>query len=227
MNVDTIVKYYDNFIASGSLTSNNNSSDNLTNGFIQIGEQTSSKKEQGITFKNFKKQDGIVTFNYEALSSTKPKNIYIELYDASKNLLYTEIFSVTSVEKDSLAQYSVKVPSDVYDTVSYANVKTINATIPSTLTCKKSDDDYDYKNVYNFNSDSLASYEVTKVERSENANLQTEFDNLDKSLNATYQDKILKYSVDLETTTTKVLFQKGLSSYAIKNNQEAIDWKCE
>ena len=230
LNVDTVVEMYDNFRTSGSLTANNNSSDNLTDGYIQINESTSSKKEKDITFKYFRKaEDDTITLNYESASSYTSSdnlNIYIELYNASKNLLYKELFKTEGkIEKNTLTQYSIKLPTDIFNEVTYAQVKTVAAVLPKELVCKKTDDNYEYQNKFTLNDDALVSYEIIKIERSETANLESEFKSMDPSLNATYENKVLKYSVDLDNTTIKPLYSKGVSSFYITSKN--ADWKCE
>ena len=202
LNVDTVVSLYDKYMKQGSLVDNNNSSDNLSDGYIQIGEASSSKKEQDITFNNFaKSSSNTITLNYSSASTyndVETLKIFFELYDSSKKLLYTEQFKVENmVEKDTIAQYSMVLDQDIYNKATYVLVKTISTQSNVSLLCTYSDEKYSYSNKYNFLNEGLISYDTSKkyIGTEEDNTLETEFNNVDKSLNPTYENKTLKQCV--------------------------------
>ena len=230
LNVDTMVAYYDQYIKSGSLTSKNNSSDNLSDGYILIGEKSSSKKVSGILFNNFEKSENdSISFNYSSVqnvSNPSELNIYIELYNSSKHLLYKELFNVENdIEANSTKSYSFSVKDDIYNIASYIKIESISVPSSTTLTCEKKDDNFNYKNIYNFTNGALASYEVTK-EAIGSVTLDSDYIKYKDTNGATLENNILKYNVDFETYTSET-YTKGVSNYYIKTNEETQEWKCE
>ena len=231
LNVDTILEYYDEFIQSGSLTSNKKSSDNLSDGYILIGETTSSKKDNDIMFNNFQKSnDNTIIFNYTAFenkTNVSQLNIYIGIYDAEKNLLYRELFNTENdIEKNSTLQYTIKVNDKIYAAASYVKVVSNISSTSLTLTCKKTDNNFNYVNTYNFNNESLISYEVSKESLVNQEVLLNEYNLIKDTKNATLENNVLKYSVDLSTNDTEE-FHKGESNYFVKSNLESLEWECK
>ena len=232
-NVDRLASLYDKYMVSSSLTTNNNSSDNLSSGYIQIGEASSSKKVNDITFNNFKKAgNNLITFNYNSAYSYEVGQsfgIYIELYDSSKQLLYrTSFIPVVKIDKDTTSQYEVSLPNDkLYSDSYYANVAVLSNGSTKTLVCTSTKDNFNYRNEYTFSNDMLTSYEISKeyTGEEEDKTLETEFASLDASYNATYQNNVLKYTVNANLSGAE--YTNGVSSYFVKSGQEAKEWKCE
>lgn len=232
-NVDKLASLYDKYMVSSSLTTNNNSSDNLSSGYIQIGEASSSKKVNDITFNNFKKTgNNLITFNYNSAYSYEvgqSLGIYIELYDSSKQLLYRTSFMPTvKIDKDTTIQHEISLPSDkLYSGSYYANVAVLSNESTKTLVCTSTKDNFNYRNEYTFSNDMLTSYEISKeyTGQEEDKTLETEFTSLDSSYNATYQNNVLKYTVNANMSEAE--YTNGVSSYFVKSGQEAKEWKCE
>ena len=110
-------------------TSNNDSGFNLVDGYIKIGEPSSYINLKDIKFYNFRKNDSgkYISFNYLSsvkYSDIKDEEIYLELYDSNKEILYKELFNSESViDKDSVSTYKININESEYNNVSYALVK--------------------------------------------------------------------------------------------------------
>ena len=238
-NIDTILEYYENYMETGSLTKTNNTSNNVTtDGFVKIDEATANVRVNNIKFYNFKKTNPMnVNFNYQSFNgydNPESLEIYIELYDSNKNLIYVELFNPgKAIEKNTTVNYSMSLDSDVYEKAYYAQVKTYTASeknASSVVTCKLTDSDYNYENKYTFKNNSLESYEVTMESISENkAVIEEEYNKVKDSLNATYENNILKYSVDLnsEINGFSPEYKKGLTPQMVKYRSELKKWICE
>ena len=234
INVDKIVSLYDQYMKPSSLTTNNNSSDNLSDGYIPIGESSSSKKEKEITFNHFVKGEGnTLKFNYNSsVNYINPStlNIYIEIYNSNKQLIYVGSFKPeTSIESNSVSQYSMPLDSDIYNKASFVIVKTVTNDTNTSMNCSYSDEKFSYSNKYNFLNGGLNTYEITKkyIGTIEDNTLENEYINMDKNLNPTYEDNTLKYTVNVEDNSDSSLYSKGVSSNYIKTIEEAKEWKCE
>ena len=96
-----------------------------------------------------------------------------------------------------------------------------------TLVCTSTKDNFNYRNEYTFSNDMLTSYEISKeyTGEEEDKTLETEFASLDASYNATYQNNVLKYTVNANLSGAE--YTNGVSSYFVKSGQEAKEWKCE
>ena len=71
INIDKMAQMYDNYMKTGSLTATDVVPDNTTDGFIKIGEPSSSMKVFNINFYNFTKNNAKsgVSFNYSSFES--------------------------------------------------------------------------------------------------------------------------------------------------------------
>ena len=237
-NIDTILKYYENYMETGSLTKTDVPTDNLTGGYILINESTSSIKVKNIKFHNFKKVSPMtVSFNYEtadSYSNPSELGIYIELYNSDKNVVYKELFNPENgIEKNTTVNYSMELESDVFEKAYYALVKTyteeeLNAT--SSLVCKKENSNYKYENKYSFTNNELNNYEVQIVSISEDkTEIEEEYNKVKDKLSATYDNNTLKYNVDLNTEISDFNpdFKKGITPEIVKSRNELKEWTCE
>ena len=244
LNIDTIIKYYDNYVTTGSLKENTNveNTDNLVNGYILVNDSNGSIKLNSINFYNFRKntQDMTVTFNYlssENYSDSKSLDLYIELYNPEKELLYKSLFNTdSSVEKDSVRMYTLELDNYVFSNTYYALVKTYTQdekNKQSTLKCTFVNDDVNYEIVYNFLNDGLTNYIVNKELINSSSSYKSEFDNeytnTSKYLSVNNDNNKLTYSVDLNNYNNEFnpLYTIGTTSKVVKVKEELKKWICE
>ncbi len=248
--IDDIISYFDTtFAPSVSDETQNTSSSNLVNGFIVMNENNSFIKVEKIKFYNFKKSDSMITFNYvsdKKYKTTDSLEIYIEIYNISKELLYKELVSLSNVEADAIRLDSLQVTNDVYEDAYYILVKTYTdeeKNAKSSLVCKYSTSDdkinLNYIVTYNFVNNSLNDYTVSKEYTSTgNSSSSTEIKNefLNENNNATkygisteYNGNKLKYSVDLNNIKDGFtpLYKLGTVKKTIINKESLKKWNCE
>ena len=249
LNMDKIIEIFDNFTSNGSISNktNNDKKNNLVNGYILIGDSTSGTEIDKIKFYNFKKreEDSTIIYNYESsskYSDTSSLNLYIEIYNSDKEILYREQFNVEGgVEKDSVENKSIVVTSDVLESAYYALVKkdsgsTNNVT---TLTCKYNSTDgestLNYNIIYTFKNDGLTKYIVNKQIFNYDSSsgsykaLETEYNSASEKISAIFQSGSLNYTVDFDKDLNGFtpLYEKGSLSTIIKNKEKLKGWVCE
>lgn len=229
---------------------NPNTSENLIGGFLKLEEKTGYIKVNNIKYYNVKKSNGTnIVLNYEPYknsSSIEKEGIYIELYNADKEILSKTIFNPSTVEKNVVRTFTFEVTNDVYTDAFYALVKTYTdeeLKSTKTLTCKYTVNNdnitLNYVNTYEFINNSLTKYNVDKTfsykEDNTESNkykdeLKSEYLNInDFNIKSEYNDTTLKYSVDLsnEIKDFKPLYKKDTIITVIKNKEELKKWKCE
>lgn len=238
VNIDKMSEMYDNYMKTGSLTSNNVNPDNTSSGFIKIDDATSSMKVKNIKFYNFKKstEDLTLTFSFEAFEKIEDPaklNIYVEIYNSEKEMLYRSLFDPQNqIEMNSTSSYTMVLESDIHSDAYYAFVKVYTGTdlsAQSTLTCKYSDTSYNYENKYYFVGNSLTKYDVTKTSiKEDDTTLETEYESLKNTTNAVFNNQSLTYTIDLEKTNIVTpIYPKGLTKAVVKNRETLKEWKCE
>lgn len=240
---DTVVKRTDN-------------TDNLTNGFLLINDNTNNILIDNIKYYHFKKLNDSKTIELNYVSSSKYSNAadlntIIELYDADKKILYkTSFFPKEVIEKDTVRVYSFTVDIDVYNNAYYALVKKQGGTTQNTssvLTCKYTDTNTNvmanYKTVYNFVNEFLTSYSVDKNVTVINTGVsdiviqndryvkevKQENDELLKYISTNYSNNHLQYSIDLNGNLNGYIpkYSKEYTITRIKKLEEAKKWTCE
>ena len=238
INIDKMSEMYDNYMKTGSLTASKVTPDNLTDGFIKIDDASSSKKVANIKFYNFKKSttDTTISFSFEAFAKIEEPsklNVYIELYNANKELIYKELFDTQSqIEINTTSSYTMNLEEDIHNDAYFALAKVYSGTdlsAQSSLTCKYSDNDYQYENKYYFIGNGLNKYDVSKTSiKEDDTKLLEEYNSLKTKMTVVLDNKTLKYTVDLnEDNTISPLYTKGLTQAVIKNRETLKEWKCE
>ena len=245
-NIDYVISLYDSIFNKTVVTkkpTGNNDSNNLFNGFILIGEESYAITDN-IKFYSFKKSSGILNFKYnstEKNASVGDLNIYIELYNVNKEILYKEKFSITEADKDVAKSYSIYLDPDIDSSVYYAKlVKYTDADINSiqTVTCTKSETETipaadaesepvnkvtKYTNVFNFKSQELVSVMVSVEGTQED--LDKIASSLPEGFKVTNANGKLSYTdVLAENSTFKV--KKGDIITVVKNKQVNESWNC-
>ena len=183
-----------------------------------------------------------IILNYESsnkYSASKDLNIYIELYNSDKELIYRKLFDNGLIEKDTVRIYSLDVPSDVYQDAYYALAKkyTGSETDTKTMVCKYnetiSNQELNYSIVYTFKNDGLVSYIVNKKINNYDENslayktLEKEFNSITSG--ATFENGSLNYTINLDSISEdfKPLYEKDTLMTTIKNKEKLKKWECE
>ena len=250
-NIDSIVNIYDEYMNPKPVNINNDNTEptnNLLDGYIVIGEE-SSVETDGVKFYSFKKSQGVVNFTYMAskrIDDVLSLGLYIELYNANKEILAKEAFNVPSgLDKDVVKVYSMNIKSDIQGSVYYARLRKYTATELSSvqsLTCTSTTTNSDGSTisnsiVYSFTNNELVSYTVSKqyssVEETEEGNsesspLQNELSTLPLSFGASLINNKLTYNVNLsnEIDDYSPLYEKGSIITNVKNNEQLKEWNC-
>ena len=155
-------------------TVNNNSSNNLVNGFIQIDRNDSNMTVNDVRFYNFtKRSNNTISYNYKAekaIKNTLSLKLYIEIYNRSETIIYREIFNPSvEIEKGPVLSSTITLNPNLYKEAYYVKVVEItaeNAIVTNSINCTKEFTDgifnVKYNVKYNFGENALLSYEVTK-----------------------------------------------------------------
>ena len=240
LNIDTIISMYDQYKDSKNIVNPaNKNTNNLTDGYILINENTSSIRLKDIKFYNFRKSQGKgITFSYEALAkydNPSSLEIYVEIYNSEKEILYKELFNPNQkIEKDTVRTYTLNVDDDIFNNAFYALVKIYTEEekqSTKTLTCTLDNENQTSKNTYIFVNDGLSSYEVSKSVKGEDEEaLQKEYDDIKESnTTAIYENKTLTYKIDLNNENADIvtLYDKGTTLKTIKDKETLKEWNCE
>lgn len=229
---------------------NTNTSENLISGFLKLEEKSGYIKVNNIKYYNVKKSNETnIILNYEPYknsSNIEKEGIYIELYNADKEILSKTLFNPSKIEKEVVRTFTFEVTNDVYTDAFYALVKTYTdeeLKSTKTLTCKYTVNNdnitLNYVNTYEFINNSLTKYNVNKTfsYKEDNAEsnkykneLKSEYLNInDFNIKSEYNDTSLKYSIDLsnEIKDFRPLYKKDTIITIVKNKEELKKWKCE
>jgi len=231
-------------------SNNPNTSENLISGFLKLEEKSGYIKVNNIKYYNVKKSNETnIILNYEPYknsSNIEKEGIYIELYNADKEILSKTLFNPSKIEKEVVRTFTFEVTNDVYTDAFYALVKTYTdeeLKSTKTLTCKYTVNNdnitLNYVNTYEFINNSLTKYNVNKTfsykEDNTESNkykgeLKSEYLNInDFNIKSEYNDTSLKYSIDLsnEIKDFRPLYKKDTIITIVKNKEELKKWKCE
>ncbi len=192
-------------------TVNNNSSNNLINGFIQIDRNDSNITVNDVRFYNFtKRSNNTISYNYKAekaIKNTLSLKLYIEIYNRSETIIYREIFNPSvEIEKGPVLSSTITLNPNLYKEAYYVKVVEItteNAIVTNSINCTKEFTDgifnLKYSVKYNFGENALLSYEVTKnaiiTQTEDNEESTTEDTDLEK-----YNDIFLQEEADVSNT---------------------------
>lgn len=229
---------------------NPNTFENLISGFLKLEEKSGYIKVNNIKYYNVKKSNETnIILNYEPYknsSNIEKEGIYIELYNADKEILSKTLFNPSKIEKEVVRTFTFEVTNDVYTDAFYALVKTYTdeeLKSTKTLTCKYTVNNdnitLNYVNTYEFINNSLTKYNVNKTfsykEDNTESNkykneLKSEYLNInDFNIKSEYNDTSLKYSIDLsnEIKDFRPLYKKDTIITIVKNKEKLKKWKCE
>lgn len=238
--LDEIAAFFDTGITE-IVQSAKEDKNNLVDGYILINENKNQIIIKDIKFYNFvKNTNTLITLNYESsknYSNIEKEEIYIELYNKEKEILYKEKFKADKVEKDLVRTFKMNLTSNVYADAHYALVKVYTEAEKkqeTSLACTYEDDKYLYKNTYTFVNNELDHYDVSKEQKvkkeTEDPVLKKEYDLLgDYAFNQVFADNKLNYTVDLKNLPKgfKPLYTSTLTKVVIKQKEELKKWTCE
>lgn len=224
-------------------------------GMLLVGQEDGSITVRKIQFYNFQKRNGnTIKFNYlpeSQIEASSLKEIYIELYNSKKTIIYRERFNINNkLERKILSTYTMNVNEKIYSDSYYAKVTIITnddfSIKDSTLTCTKSDKTKDYiidsTIVYNISTNGLSSYSVNRQsailnnEETDESLVSTKslFDDEAKEMtdmeidDLVYSDYSISYSIDLiNDNLSKPLYNLGDTSWQIKLTSELNGFRCE
>lgn len=148
---------------------------NTIDGMLEIGKESGSITAKNIQFYNFKKRSNneisVVYLPSTGIKNVNESNIYIELYNSNKTVIYrTKFTSNTKLERKVQGTFSFKVLEDVYKDAKYAKVTIIKenewGSATTTLACTKETTEGGYtlteKTTFNFSNLGLLNYKVSK-----------------------------------------------------------------
>ncbi len=226
-------------------------SNNLLDGFIKIGENDSFMKLEKIKFYDFKKTTtDTISFSYvsdKSVSKPESLEIYIEIYNSDKELIYKELFNPQSkIENSVVTQYNILVTDDIYSKAFYSKAVTytkeeLNSTKTMICTYKISNNNIDlvYSHTYNFTNNNLKSYYVSLSYTNDNTNAESEkykaeiaseYASINElGISNEYKENLLKYSIDLTNypENYQPLFELNTLPTAINNKETLKKWTCE
>src|SRR5574344_698680 len=247
-----IINLFNKTISPFTTSTTEVTSGDLIDGYMKIEENGFMIVEK-VKFYNYKKStEPNLIINYlpqKNLSKASDYQIYIEIYNSDKVLIYKELFNPsTDLEKDTVKQYTMKVTSSVYKLAFYAKVKTYTEDekkSTSTLTCTYTSTGSDelkvtYKTTYNFQNNDLISYDIDKSYTTTNAEstdalkykeeIKKEYLKItDYNIKSTYTDTSLKYTIDLSKLPDGFTpsYEKGTVSKTINDKETLKKWICK
>ena len=218
-------------------------------GYLEIGNSEGSITAKKVQFYNFQKRTGNkITFNYlpqNTINDVQSLNLYIELYNNKKVVIYRKKFSVSSLERKVLGIYTISLNENLYGESAYAKINILNEndfnTMKETLICtsNSSVDNYEVINKisYNFSTNGLVNYEVDRVvngvEGEEiNNYFESEYNSLAKYkiTDLVSKNDSISYTINLLDTKLgdyKALYPLGSANREIKLDNEIKGWRCE
>lgn len=243
-NMNTVINLFNNIYNSifskQEVVKNPNDGDNLLDGYILINED-SSVETDNIKFYAFKKNDDVLSFTYNAsqkIEDVAILSIFIELYNANKEVLYKEIFNVKpGIDKEVVKSYQIVLEDDIKASVYYARIRKYtdaeyNST--QTLTCSQNLSEGDikatYNITYNFKNNELMSYNVSKEATQSIPTAQTNIDETTNNEGITTEVEKNKYEIEIENEYSSLPasingnLTNGKLTYTVNLENEIADY---
>lgn len=223
-------------------------------GLLEIGKEEGNITVNNVKFYNFIKRSNntlsLVYLPEDEIKNVNDLNIYIELYNSSKTVIYRTMFTSASVLERKLQKtYTLTLPSDIYKEAVYAKVTLIESKdftdLKDILVCTKSNTDgvvnYTYKVTYNFSKNGLSNYIVENTISTVNGeDIPSDYENTNKKEaelvtsmgveDLVYDEKSIKYKVNLINTKVNEVkkdYTLGTTKKSVKLNEENNNWSCK
>lgn len=222
-------------------------------GMLEIGTEKGTITAKNIRFYNFtKKTNNQITVVYlpeSGINDVKDKNIFIELYNKNKNVVYrTQFLSDKKLERKVQGVYTLNVNNTLYKEAVYGKIVVItekefakgSETLACTIINKENEYEIENKITYNFSNQGLTSYVVSrKINNSDTEEISSNiFEKEEAIINKTNisdlvvdNDKI-QYTIDLQNFDSKnsgytTLYTKGSLKRQVSLSEEEQGWSCK
>ncbi len=223
-------------------------------GMLEIGKEEGNITVNNIKFYNFiKRSNNILTLVYlpeDEIKNVNDLNIYIELYNSNKTVIYRTMFtSEGTLERKLQKTYTLTLPSEIYKESVYAKATILESKnltdLTDILVCTKSDTDgvvnYTYKVTYNFSKNGLSNYIVENtISAISGEDIPSDYENTNKKEaelvtsmgveDLVYDESSIKYKVNLinsKVSEVKKDYTLGTTKKSVKLEEETNNWSCK
>ena len=221
-------------------------------GYLEIGSDKGSITALKIQFYSFyKRNDNNISYVYLSNASykkTSDLNIYIELYNSKKSIIYRELFNPNESISKSRNTANIKLIDTIYKEAAYAKITILEKDSfnveDKSLICKKNTENgiYTIRNtiIYNFSTNGLNSYNVNRTAEITDKDYYTSeritvFDEEKEIVqnysfdNFSFKEDEISYKVDLVNKKYegyKLSYSLGTTIREIKLKEETNEWSC-
>lgn len=220
-------------------------------GLLEINNEKGHIIAKNIRFYSFTKKTGNIISNVylpdKSIDDASKLNVYIELYNSKRVVIYRTKFNPgTKLNRKVQSLYEINLSDELYKEVVYASINILETNdfndLNDILVCtyKTTENNYNLvtKVTYNFSSNGLSNYEVSKesikLKEDEIYSYKGEFEKeaellTGKVTDLTFDENSLKYKLDLVSYTdseVKPLYSLATTKREIKLKEENSKWSC-
>lgn len=220
-------------------------------GLLEINNENGHIIAKNIRFYSFTKKTGNIISNVylpdKSIDDASKLNVYIELYNSKRVVIYRTKFNPgTKLNRKVQSLYEINLSDELYKEVVYASINILETKdfndLNDILVCtyKTTENNYNLvtKVTYNFSSNGLSNYEVSKesikLKEDEIYSYKDEFEKeaellTGKVTDLTFDENSLKYKLDLVSYTdseVKPLYSLATTKREIKLKEENSKWSC-
>lgn len=220
-------------------------------GLLEINNEKGHIIAKNIRFYSFTKKTGNIISNVylpdKSIDDASKLNVYIELYNSKRVVIYRTKFNPgTKLNRKVQSLYEINLSDELYKEVVYASINILETKdfndLNDILVCtyKTTENNYNLvtKVTYNFSSNGLSNYEVSKesikLKEDEIYSYKDEFEKeaellTGKVTDLTFDENSLKYKLDLVSYTdseVKPLYSLATTKREIKLKEENSKWSC-
>lgn len=220
-------------------------------GLLEINNEKGHIIAKNIRFYSFTKKTGNIISNVylpdKSIDDASKLNVYIELYNSKRVVIYRTKFNPgTKLNRKVQSLYEINLSDELYKEVVYASINILETKdfndLNDILVCtyKTTENNYNLvtKVTYNFSSNGLSNYEVSKesikLKEDEIYSYKDEFEKeaellAGKVTDLTFDENSLKYKLDLVSYTdseVKPLYSLATTKREIKLKEENSKWSC-
>lgn len=220
-------------------------------GLLEINNEKGHIIAKNIRFYSFTKKTGNIISNVylpdKSIDDASKLNVYIELYNSKRVVIYRTKFNPgTKLNRKVQSLYEINLSDELYKEVVYASINILETKdfndLNDILVCtyKTTENNYNLvtKVTYNFSSNGLSNYEVSKesikLKEDEIYSYKDEFEKeaellTGKVTDLTFDENSLKYKLDLVSYTdseVKPLYILATTKREIKLKEENSKWSC-